>query len=232
MKADSCLSSSSRRLRMLSGVLFSSVILFSSALVSVPAVVQAAEGVASSTVVTDQSKTEDAAIRTAIEALRVKRLEGTFREEKTIAGFPKPMVSTGRFELAPGKLVWEIVDPFPSVTTIDDNGIRFDDGLGGDADNGSVEDDTAANPQAAQTAKILTGLLSGDPEALEGLFALKELPKSDGKTVIEAVPKHEALSQFVKKAVFTGREYVENVTLEGANGDITRIRLSNVKAQK
>ena len=232
MKAASRLSSSSRRLRLLSVVLFSSVILFSSALVSVPAVVHAAEGLAAPAVAKDQSKTEDAAIRSAIEALRVKHLEGTFHEEKTIAGFPKPMVSTGRFELAPGKLVWEIVDPFPSVTTIDDNGIRFDDGLGGDAHDMGTEDGTTANPQATQTAKILTGLLSGDPEALEGLFALKELPKSDGKTVIEAVPKHEALSQFVNKAVFTGREYVENVTLEGANGDVTRIQFANVKAQK
>lgn len=170
----------------------------------------------------------------ALEALRVRSLKGAFREEKTIAGFPKPMVSTGRFELSPGRLIWRIEDPFPSITTIDEHGIRFSDGLDESVppEGGQAGNAVDVNPQAAQTAKILTGLLSGDPAALSALFDVKRLPSVDGKLLLEATPKDGALSQFIRKAVFAGREYVEDVRLEGAGGDITRIRFSDVEVLK
>ena len=170
----------------------------------------------------------------ALEALRVRSLKGAFREEKTIAGFPKPMVSTGRFELSPSCLIWRIEDPFPSITTIDEHGIRFSDGLDESVPSESGQTDNAAdvNPQAVQTAKILTGLLSGDPAALSTLFDVKRLPSVDGKLLLEATPKDGALSQFIRKAVFAGREYVEDVRLEGAGGDVTRIRFSDVEVLK
>ena len=170
----------------------------------------------------------------ALEALRVQSLKGAFREEKTIAGFPKPMVSTGRFELSPGRLIWRIEDPFPSITTIDEHGIRFSDGLDESVppEDGQTGNAADVNPQAAQTAKILTGLLSGDPAALSALFDVKRRPSVDGRLLLEATPKDGALSQFLRKAVFAGREYVEDVRLEGAGGDVTRIRFSDVEVLK
>lgn len=170
----------------------------------------------------------------ALEALRVQSLKGAFREEKTIAGFPKPMVSTGRFELSPGRLIWRIEDPFPSITTIDEHGIRFSDGLDESVppESGHTGNAADVNPQAAQTAKILTGLLSGDPAALSALFDVKRLPSVEGRLLLEATPKDGALSQFIRKAVFAGREYVEDVRLEGAGGDVTRIRFSDVEVLK
>lgn len=164
-------------------------------------------------------------LRQTLDALRVSALEGNFREEKTIAGFPKPMVSTGRFSLTAQKLVWDVTDPFPSTMTIDSTGIHY-------ASDDQRGFETNAGPQNNEAAKILTGLLSGQAEALEAFFVLKATKTRTGSITIEATPKNEMLSQFVAKAVLTGRTHVETVRIEGKSGETTLILFSDVKATK
>ena len=76
------------------------------------------------------------------------------------------------------------------------------------------------------------GLRSGDPAALSALFDVKRRPSVDGRLLLEATPKDGALSQFLRKAVFAGREYVEDVRLESAGSDVTSIRFSALEILK
>ena len=70
------------------------------------------------------------------------------------------------------------------------------------------------------------------PRPWKRFFVLKATKTRTGSITIEATPKNEMLSQFVAKAVLTGRTHVETVRIEGNGGETTLILFSDVKATK
>ena len=58
-----------------------------------------------------------------LKPLAAKSLKGRFEERRTLPGFPKPMVTTGVFELTGKILRWEAEKPFPSVMTAGPDGV-------------------------------------------------------------------------------------------------------------
>jgi hypothetical protein len=93
-------------------------------------------------------------------------LRGRFRQERTIKGFDRPLVSTGDFVLAPGHgLIWRTETPFAIITVITPSGLVQQ--VGGVETNRLS---TARLPFLANLYDMLGGALSGDWHALRTQF--------------------------------------------------------------
>ena len=137
---------------------------------------------------------------------------GRFTESRTIAGFPKPLVSTGRFEIRRGeRILWQTLRPVRNDVLIDRSGlsVRTADG--------------AARPAAAgdEVAKLFFALLSADTAALQRFFDLTET----GDTLV-ATPKSAAERAFVQKIELSGKRAPEHIRVIGAGGEVTDIRIT------
>ena len=58
-----------------------------------------------------------------LKPLAAKSLKGRFEERRTLPGFPKPMVTTGVFELTGKTLRWEAEKPFPAIMIAGPDGV-------------------------------------------------------------------------------------------------------------
>lgn len=157
----------------------------------------------------------------AAASLRVDRLLGRFEEERSIPGFPKAMRSSGRFELKDGVLIWEILEPFPSKTTLSAEGIAFED-------RGA----STTLKAGAEAASLLTGVLSGDLSRLERAFSLALSRTERGRLLIDARPKSEAMSRILSRLVIEADKAVERVQIESPAGETTRIRFLDVRGSR
>lgn len=147
-------------------------------------------------------------------------IDGHFIEKKTIAGFPKPLVSSGRFSIDRQKGVrWETLKPFPNTLIFDDSGVRY---IGSNAES-SVS--TGNLPAVGQLADLTRGILSGDLKLLARLFDL-EVTAHPIPTV-RATPKDKNLSGTLREVTISGRNDIETVRLTAASGDITDLTLSH-----
>lgn len=160
---------------------------------------------------------EDDRVRAALEALEANAVSGRFREEKAVAGFPKPMVSEGVFSLADGTLHWDAETPFPSKMTISAQGIVFE--AGGSTTSAAV---------GGGAAEILSSFLSGRIDRIKARFDVRAGFEGD-RLVVTAVPKDEAMRAAVSSVTIRARGDIESAVIESAAGDVSTILFSNVR---
>lgn len=157
--------------------------------------------------------------------LAAARLSGGFEERRTVPGFPKPMVTTGVFEVTGDRLLWRAEKPFPSVMTVGPDGVVIDSG-------GEKQVLAAADvPAAGRIAELLTGVLSGRFDALTALFDVRARRSGDG-VCAAAKPRAAELAQYVGEIRAAGRTHVERIDLLSPQGDRTEITFSGVTARR
>lgn len=147
-------------------------------------------------------------------------LRGQFVQERHLTGFSKPLISQGRFVLAPGEgLIWTVQSPFPVTTAITPAGL-----LQKAAETESLSLPASRMPGMSRLYQMLDGTLSGNLGAVEAAFAVTRqgnhltlVPRQTGGT--EAMPLE-------RLDVETG-QFVETVEIHRQDGDFDRIRFSD-----
>ena len=157
--------------------------------------------------------------------LAAKRVEGKFEESRTVPGFPKPMVTQGVFTLEGERLVWEAQKPFPSLMTVNPEGVFIEAA-------GEKQALTAAEiPAVGRICTLLTSVMGGRFDALAELFDVKVTPEA-GKVFIQAQPKSPELAQAMKLIEAEAGAHLEKLVMTGPQGDIATIRFTEVKVER
>lgn len=155
--------------------------------------------------------------------LAATRLSGRFEERRTVPGFPKPMVTTGVFEVAGEALLWRAEKPFASLMTVGPDGVVIESA-------GEKQVLASANvPAAGRIAELLTGVLSGRFDALTALFDVRARRSGD-VVAAAAKPRAPELAPYVGEIRAQGRKHVERIELLSPQGDRTEITFSGVTA--
>lgn len=147
-------------------------------------------------------------------------VRGQFVQERHLQGFSKPLISEGRFVLAPGEgLIWTVQSPFAVTTVVTPAGL-----LQQAAGTESLRLPVSQVPMMSRLYQMLDAALSGNLGVLETAFAVTRngnrltlVPLSNGGTT--AVP-------FRRLDLEVG-QFVETVEIHRQEGDFDRIRFSD-----
>lgn len=160
-------------------------------------------------------------IETLTERWQGNNVEGRFIEKKTIAGFPKPLVSSGNFSIDRDQGVrWETEKPFPNTLVFNGDGVRY---IGKNAPTSVSAGDV---PAVGHLADLIRGILAGDLKLLSNVFTLSV--SGEPKTTVIAYPKEKHLSRAVREIVIVGRDSIESIRIAGPSGDVTELTLFDV----
>ena len=151
-----------------------------------------------------------------LKPLAAKSLKGRFEERRALPGFPKPMVTTGVFELTGKILRWEAEKPFSSVMTAGPDGVVME--AAGERQVLSAAD----IPAVGRVSELLSGVFSGNFAALTEAFDLRAEKLADGSVRIAAKVLGEVRAK--------GRSFVERIEVVSAQGR-TEILFSDVRVE-
>lgn len=147
-------------------------------------------------------------------------LRGDFTQERTLAGFSKPLRSSGSFVAARGRgVLWTTTAPFPGELVITEGAIR--ERVDGKE---TVVVDASREPALAQVNRILLALLQGDLETLRTQFSAAG--SADAQRWQLALTPLGSLAGLIGTIELTGDQQVESVTIRETNGDASRIDFS------
>lgn len=156
-----------------------------------------------------------------LKRLAAKSVKGRFEERRTVPGFPKPMVTTGVFEMKGDRLRWEAEKPFPSVMTASPEGVVMEAA-------GEKQVLSAADvPAAGRISVLLSSVLSGNFSALNEMFDVRAQSLPDGGVRMAARPKSRELGQALEEVRAEGRDFVERIEVISKQGR-TEILFSDV----
>ncbi len=147
-------------------------------------------------------------------------LHGNFVQERTLAGFAKPLKTGGVFALIPGRgLIWHAKTPFENVTVIQPEGILV-------RTNGQETMRLPADklPGLSHLYDVLSGAVSGNTNALRHDFAVQGLKPVTGWrfTLTPLHPRTPAMSQ-LKTLTVSGHQFVETIEIDKGGGDSDRL---------
>ena len=157
-----------------------------------------------------------------LKPLAAKSLKGRFEERRSL---PKPMVTTGVFELTGKIFRWEAEKPFPSVMTAGPDGVVME--AAGERQVLSAAD----IPAVGRVSELLSGVFSGNFAALKEAFDLRAEKLADGSVRIAARPKSPELAKVLGEVRAKGRSFVERIEVVSAQGR-TGILFSDVSGER
>lgn len=154
-------------------------------------------------------------------------LRGEFAQEKRLAGFPAPLVSSGRFLLVRDRgIAWDTREPLASevLLTADELVLR----RGGGVTRRIAH--RRSGPGARETQVLLRGLLAGDFDALAPRFEVVESAGDEGVWTLSLRPRAPALRRVFACIWVTGDTFVERVEIVSGEGERTVLVFSAVEA--
>ena len=147
-------------------------------------------------------------------------VSGTFTQERTLKGFPKPLQSSGHFVFAAGKgVLWATDKPFPSEVLLSEKAISTRN------DYGTETLSAADIPQLEVVNRFVMELVSGRYEALDDAFTTGTA--ADWHLTLE--PKAGFVKSVFSSIEVSGDEYPRAITLVTKDGETTRVRLADQK---
>lgn len=151
---------------------------------------------------------------------------GRFVLDKTVAGFPAPLRSSGEFAFVRDEgLWWLTLQPFESRLALDDRGLRQRDG------SGPLQLPNASS-QAASSAlySVFMGLFQLDVAALSAQFDCRAETLDHGWR-LQLQPRSAALGRVLGELRVEGDQAVRRIELSGSEGDLTVIQLQDWQLQ-
>lgn len=140
---------------------------------------------------------------------------GTFTQTRYLRGMNRPLIASGRFALQQGILYWNLEKPFASSLRITADGVsQWQDGGWQHTDAAAADD--------AQTRLFLT-FFSADEATLNEYFSITAGGETAAWT-LQLLPKAALMRQVFTRIDIRGGAYVEQVTLEEAQGDKSELR--------
>ena len=166
-------------------------------------------------------------------------LTGRFVQHRQISGLPRPLVSSGDFQLATqlsgtlggiGELArdagstWRTHKPFESELVLAPDGMTLR--------SGGTEQRLSSTEQPALQAALglLFAMFAMDLDRLDAAFELFGQAQ-DGSWQLGLRPRAGGLAQVFTSAVITGSAQVDRIELSSDGGDSTVIEFSGVVAQ-
>lgn len=147
-------------------------------------------------------------------------LEGRFTQTRTLEGFPKPLISEGRFVFAPGRgVLWSTEKPFPSELVLTREALSATNAFGTETLSAS------AVPQIEAVGRLVTALVSGRFDVLADSFSMT-LEGSLERWRAELLPAGGMPSRLFSRILAEGGEHPERITLLTADGQRTCVTLS------
>ena len=150
-------------------------------------------------------------------------LRGHFTQERQLAGFSRPLKSSGSFLLAPGQgLIWQTEAPLADTTVITAEGIL-------QLVNGqeAMRLSVARLPVVGRFYDVLSGALTGDAAPLERVFKVDRQADADHWQLAlhPARADDPALAQIVAITVI-GTQFVDTIEIQKPGGDADRLSFS------
>ncbi len=146
-------------------------------------------------------------------------VRGQFVQERHLQGFSKPLISEGRFVLAPGEgLIWAVDSPFAVTTAVTPAGL-----LQRAAGMDSLRLPVSHMPAISQLYQMLDAALSGNLGALETAFAMT---RDGSRLTLVPLPKGGTAAMPFRRLDLEVDRFVETVEIHRQEGDFDRIRFS------
>lgn len=153
-------------------------------------------------------------------------IEGAFSQAKQVKGFKRPLVSSGTFLVKKDEGVrWVTTAPFASELQVRAKEIVSSQG-------GKVVFalDGEKEPGVKVITQLLFAFLSGDLKTLEAHFDVKAAKAEAEGWSLALEPKAPALAKVLSRVELAGGEHVRAVTLFEANGDLTKLTLTDTRS--
>jgi outer membrane lipoprotein-sorting protein len=149
-------------------------------------------------------------------------IRADFQQTKEIAGMSKPLRSSGQVTVSRQHgVLWQMNAPIKiGYLLAEDRVVEI-------AADGSRRTRKAQDlPGLAQVARIFRALLGGQTETLNEYFEARGEVKGE-RWQVTLKPRQAQLAQFLNRIELVGGDYVENISIEEASGDRTRIEFRN-----
>lgn len=148
-------------------------------------------------------------------------LRGQFEQQKSVAGFRKPLISRGDFLLWRGHgVLWHTRKPFDSTLVLRRDKLSVTQADGRSA----YQLDAEREPSLRAVNELLFALFSGDIATLQKYFRLEGALSDKRAWTLVLTPSDVVLMRVFKRVELAGDSYVRQVRLEEANGDSSLIR--------
>lgn len=145
-----------------------------------------------------------------------------FEQTRTIKDLPQPLRSQGEMLIARDQgLLWDQKAPFPMLLMLDDT--RMVQQVNGQPAQVVTAEN---NPQMFQFNHLLRGLFQADRKTLEQNFRLDFQDKGEGRWSLRLTPTTTPLDKIFASIDLAGQTYLEAITLNDKQGDLTAIALS------
>ena len=145
-----------------------------------------------------------------------------FEQTRTIKDLPRPLRSQGEMLIARDKgLLWDQKAPFPMLLMLDDT--RMVQQVNGQPAQVVTAEN---NPQMFQFNHLLRGLFQADRKTLEQNFRLDFQDQGEGRWSLRLTPTTTPLDKIFASIDLAGKTYLEAITLNDKQGDLTTIALS------
>jgi hypothetical protein len=154
-------------------------------------------------------------------------LRGRFTQERVLAGFSKPLVSTGTFVLVPGRgLIWQSESPFRTTVVVTDAGItQLVDG------QEAMKVPASRLPGLSPLYRAMAAAISGDTAGLEKSFAVARNNDATHWSV-RLVPSgvDGSMVAQVKSLTLNGSRFVDHVDVDKGGGDADHMSFTDQRA--
>ena len=149
---------------------------------------------------------------------------GRFDQSKQLTGLKRPLVSNGRFCVVVDKgVLWRTLQPIASTVRLTRDEIVY---LREDRVVRRL--DAKQEPAVRMIGDLLSALLAGDLGPIEELFEVDGvIHDRSWKVTLKA--REPNLAKAIFEVVLEGGSYVNDITINGAGGERTRIVFSEIQ---
>ena len=147
-------------------------------------------------------------------------LRGAFEQQKTVAGFKKPLVSRGDFLVVRDQgVLWNTRKPFASTLALTRKSLAAEHEAGG----ARFHLESSQEPALAAVNELLLALVSGDMDVLAKRFRVEGSLDGEKGWKLKLTPTDAGVSRIFRRVQLEGDQYVRRVELEEVRGDATVI---------
>ncbi len=143
-------------------------------------------------------------------------INGSFKQEKIITGFPNPIISNGKFIIKNKELLWITEKPRASSIKINVDGIFS-----------LSKDNQWVKIQGQYDKSIFLDIVNMNLKKINSIFEI-ELSGSAEKWIMNLIPKTHIAGKIFKKIIINGSRYVASIEIIEENSDKTKMIFSNI----
>ncbi|MBB5413743.1 outer membrane lipoprotein-sorting protein [Paraburkholderia sp. HC6.4b] len=155
-----------------------------------------------------------------------KGVRAQFTQTQTLAAMKQPLVSNGTLLFFRERgVIWRIDTPYKATYVITDAGVAQLDASGHRVSTQSAQ----GSRGVAQVSKMMRAMLGGDLSALYSQFDVSA-EGSAAQWRMRLTPNQPQLAQSIKGLDMSGGDYLQNLRITLANGDVTKLEFANSTA--